>query len=67
MNITPAERDVLMKYRWRGKQRAAVGGLLGASAMAGVWKMAKLGRPMGVTGMISTCVANDLLCYCATG
>ncbi|ETP55173.1 hypothetical protein F442_00237 [Phytophthora nicotianae P10297] len=36
----------------KGKQRAAVGGLVGASAMAGVWKMAKLARAMGVMGMI---------------
>ncbi|KAE8905785.1 hypothetical protein PF005_g21368 [Phytophthora fragariae] len=51
-DITPAERDVLMKYHWKGKQRAAVGGLVGASAMAGVWKMTKLGGVMGVAGMI---------------
>ncbi|KAG6584611.1 uncharacterized protein IUM83_07958 [Phytophthora cinnamomi] len=52
MEATPAERDVLMKYRGKGTQRAAVGGLVGATAMAGAWKVAKLGRAMGVTGMI---------------
>lgn len=50
-----------MKYRWKGKQRAAVGGLVGASAMAGVWKMTKLGRVMGVAGMIGAHVTDDLL------
>lgn len=55
MDLTPAERDVFMTYRQKGKQRAAVGGLLGASAMAGVWKMAALGRRMGVTGVIGEC------------
>ncbi|KAL4129130.1 hypothetical protein PRNP1_005357 [Phytophthora ramorum] len=52
-DITPAERDVFVKYHQRGRRRAAIGGLVGASAMAGVWKVATLGRAMGVTGMIA--------------
>ncbi|KAG1701856.1 hypothetical protein DVH05_010348 [Phytophthora capsici] len=51
-DVTPAEMGVLMEYRDKGKQRAAVGGILGASAMAGVWKAAALGGFLGVTGMI---------------
>jgi hypothetical protein len=54
MDLTPAERDVFMKYRQKGKWRAAVGGLVGASAMAGVWKIARLGRAVGVTGIVGT-------------
>ncbi|KAG3185278.1 hypothetical protein PC128_g13355 [Phytophthora cactorum] len=42
-DITPAEMGVLMKYTEKGRQRAALGGILGASAMAGVWKAAALG------------------------
>ncbi|KAG3080632.1 hypothetical protein PI124_g19349 [Phytophthora idaei] len=42
-DVTPAEMGVLMKYTEKGRQRAALGGMLGASAMAGVWKAAALG------------------------
>ncbi|KAG2780607.1 hypothetical protein Pcac1_g9479 [Phytophthora cactorum] len=42
-DVTPAEMGVLMKYTEKGRQRAALGGILGASAMAGVWKAAALG------------------------
>ncbi|OWZ07372.1 hypothetical protein PHMEG_00020245 [Phytophthora megakarya] len=52
MDLTPAERDVFMKYRQKGKQTAAVGGLVGASAMAGVWKVAALRRGVGIAGML---------------
>jgi hypothetical protein len=41
-----------MKYRDQGRQRAAMGGLVGASAMAGVWKAAALGGFLGVAGVI---------------
>ncbi|KAL3662367.1 hypothetical protein V7S43_012694 [Phytophthora oleae] len=52
MDLTPAERDVFLKYRQKGKRTVAVGVLLGASVMAGIWKLAALRRGMGVTGMI---------------
>ncbi|EGZ12471.1 hypothetical protein PHYSODRAFT_515716 [Phytophthora sojae] len=51
-NITPAERKLFMKYRKKGARRAASGGLFGALAMAGVWKIAALGTAFGVTGVI---------------
>ncbi|KAG6584560.1 uncharacterized protein IUM83_07959 [Phytophthora cinnamomi] len=51
-DITPAEMGVLMKYRGKGRQRAVVGGIVGASAMVGVWKVAALGGFMGVAGVI---------------
>ncbi|KAK1931297.1 hypothetical protein P3T76_013058 [Phytophthora citrophthora] len=51
-NSRRPEMGVLMEYRDKGRQRAAVGGILGASAMAGVWKAAALGSFLGVTGMI---------------
>ncbi|KAK1931310.1 hypothetical protein P3T76_013066 [Phytophthora citrophthora] len=52
MDLTPAERDVFLKYRQKGKQTAAAGGLLGATTMAGVWKLAALRRGVGITGLI---------------
>ncbi|KAE9048626.1 hypothetical protein PR003_g2499 [Phytophthora rubi] len=51
-DITPAERDVFVKYRQKGARRAALGGLLGATAMAGVWNAAALGTTMGVVGVL---------------
>ncbi|KAE9048624.1 hypothetical protein PR003_g2501 [Phytophthora rubi] len=51
-DVTPAEREVFMKYRKKGARRAAVGGLFGALAMASVWKIAALGTAFGVTGVI---------------
>lgn len=41
-----------MKYQQKGKQRAAVGGLVGVSVMAGVWKMAALRRGVGIAGVL---------------
>ncbi|POM62057.1 hypothetical protein PHPALM_28828 [Phytophthora palmivora] len=52
-DVTPAEMGVLMKYREKGRERAAIGGIIGASAMAGVWKAAALGSVLGITGMIA--------------
>ncbi|KAL3662380.1 hypothetical protein V7S43_012707 [Phytophthora oleae] len=43
---------VLMEYRDKGRQRAVIGGILGASAMGGVWKAAALESFLGITGMI---------------
>ncbi|KAF4044758.1 hypothetical protein GN244_ATG02985 [Phytophthora infestans] len=51
-DVTPAEMGVLMKYREKGRERAALGGIIGASAMAGVWKAAALGSFLRITGMI---------------
>ncbi|KAG7384744.1 hypothetical protein PHYPSEUDO_002273 [Phytophthora pseudosyringae] len=52
MDVTPAERDVFVKYRQKGTRRAAFGGLLGAAAMAGIWNAAALGTPLGVVGVL---------------
>ncbi|KAF4044757.1 hypothetical protein GN244_ATG02984 [Phytophthora infestans] len=52
MNVTPAERDVFVKYRQKGTRRAAFGGLLGATAMAGIWNVAAFGTPLGVAGVL---------------
>ncbi|GMF20147.1 unnamed protein product [Phytophthora fragariaefolia] len=54
-DITPAERDVFAKYRQVGTRRAAFGGLLGATAMAGLWNAAALGTTMGVVGVLGSC------------
>ncbi|KAG2993201.1 hypothetical protein PC119_g18507 [Phytophthora cactorum] len=51
-DITPAEREVFLKYRKKGVRRGILGALLGASAMAGVWKIAALATAFGVTGVI---------------
>ncbi|KAL4129121.1 hypothetical protein PRIC2_005132 [Phytophthora ramorum] len=51
-DISPAERDVFVKCRQKGTRRAAFGGLLGATAMAGVWNAAALGTPLGVVGVL---------------
>lgn len=53
-DVTPAEREVFMKYRKKGARRAAVGGLFGALAMASVWKIAALATVFGVTGVIGS-------------
>ncbi|RLN49517.1 hypothetical protein BBJ29_010169 [Phytophthora kernoviae] len=52
MNATPAEQEVFWSYRQKGQRRAAVGGIIGASAMAGVWKMASLRKGLGIAGVI---------------
>ncbi|KAG3080629.1 hypothetical protein PI125_g20392 [Phytophthora idaei] len=52
MDVTPAERDVFVKYRQKGTRRAAFGGLLGATAMAGIWNVAAFGTPLGVVGVL---------------
>ncbi|KAG2502358.1 hypothetical protein JM16_009687, partial [Phytophthora kernoviae] len=49
---TPAEKEVLKKYKKQAHRRGAAGGLAGASAMAAVWKVAALGTGLGVTGVI---------------
>ncbi|KAI9988435.1 hypothetical protein PInf_021847 [Phytophthora infestans] len=60
MNVTPAERDVFVKYRQKGTRRAAFGGLLGATAMAGIWNVAAFGTPLGVAGISDTFAACSL-------
>ncbi|KAG3116756.1 hypothetical protein C6341_g27583 [Phytophthora cactorum] len=52
-DVTPAEMGVLMKYTEKGRQRAALGGILGASAMAGVWKAAALGMGGAIGARLS--------------
>ncbi|KAG6584521.1 uncharacterized protein IUM83_07950 [Phytophthora cinnamomi] len=52
MDASPAEREVFMKFRARGTSRTAFGGLLGATAMAGIWNAAALGTTMGVVGVL---------------
>ncbi|KAG3093358.1 hypothetical protein PI125_g16874 [Phytophthora idaei] len=51
-DITPAEREVFLKYREKGVRRGVLGALMGASAIAGVWKIAALATAFGVTGVI---------------
>ncbi|ETM03583.1 hypothetical protein L917_00206 [Phytophthora nicotianae] len=51
-DVTSAEMGVLMKYREKGRKHAALGGIIGASAMAGVWKVTALGSVLGFAGMI---------------
>ncbi|KAL4171936.1 hypothetical protein KRP22_007112 [Phytophthora ramorum] len=51
-DATPAEREVLMKYRKKGARRGVFGGIMGALAMAGVWKIAALGSTLGIAGVI---------------
>ncbi|KAL3662366.1 hypothetical protein V7S43_012695 [Phytophthora oleae] len=52
-NLTPAERKVLLKCRKKGARRGVLGALMGALAMAGVWKIAALGTTLGVAGVIA--------------
>ncbi|KAK1931298.1 hypothetical protein P3T76_013057 [Phytophthora citrophthora] len=52
MDVSPAERDVFVKYREKGTRRAAFGGLLGATAMAGIWNVVAFGTPLGVAGVL---------------
>ncbi|ETP55197.1 hypothetical protein F442_00230 [Phytophthora nicotianae P10297] len=42
-DITPAEREVILKCRKKGARRGGLGALMGALAMAGVWKSAAFG------------------------
>lgn len=51
-DVTTAEREVFIKYKKKGARRGVLGGLMGALAMAGVWKVAALGTALGVAGVI---------------
>ncbi|ETO86170.1 hypothetical protein F444_00245 [Phytophthora nicotianae P1976] len=51
-DITPAERKVILKCRKKGARRGVLGALMGALAMAGVWKIAAFGTAFGVAGVI---------------
>ncbi|POM65443.1 Hypothetical protein PHPALM_18836 [Phytophthora palmivora] len=52
-DVTPDERKVFLKCKKKSARRGALGALMGALAMASVWKIAALGAAFGVTGVIA--------------